>query len=886
MPHAPFLSNAWAHTPSPFHLTAQPIPFYAPSDVQPSNPSGHPHPHAPPMSSGQQPSTVNLYGKHPLYIDSLQQPLFSGNGIDQPQNRSDIEAGESSTHSKPTELSMYFKNTVTSFPNLPSNYITGSLGSSTGNFSGEKLNGPKLFFLVPINTDVPRRSPPVRLLNWRDCTSSTRRRLGTTLERGGLTYSVHVINSMEPQIDKPLLYAATTKDLWDTTQTLYSKRQNASRLYTLRKQVHNCKQGTLDVTTYFNKLSLLWQEMDLCIETIWDTPNDGTQYAKLEEADHVYDFLTGLNPKFDIVCGGILGQKPLPSLMEVCFEVRLEENRTNAMGVLTTPTVGSVAFSAQSSNHDNDKINGKSIPTKTPTLGAIAQSGMPQSLELISVDGKNPWILDLGTTDHLTGSSEHFISKITRELHCKAIFLPESVYFQDMSSGRTIGTTRHSRGFYILDDTSCSSLSKVSLLSSYFSTSEQDSSKGIVHQTSCAYTPQQNGEAERKNRHLVEVARSLMLSTSLPSYLWGDAILTAAHLTNRMSSRILHLQTPLDCLKESYPSTRLVSEVPLRVFGCTAYVHNFGPHQTKFTHRAQACVFVGYPLHQRGYKCFYPPSRKYFVTMDVTFCENRPYFPVSHLQGESVSKESNNTFEFIEPTPSTVSDIDPHPIILTTNQVPWKTYYRRNLIKEVGSPTSQPPTPVQDFEPPQDQGMENPTKPCTNNTMSENDRSDVTILKNMEEKNHGDETEVRIETSKDEVEHGHTRKLDEYDPSLDIPIALRKEEMKAIEKNRTWVICALPKGHKIVGCKWVFSLKYKADGTLDRHKTRLVAKGFAQTYGIDYSETFYPVAKLNTVRVLLSVAANKDSPLYQLDVKNAFLNGDLVEEVYMSPARI
>ncbi|KAL0557270.1 hypothetical protein IC582_005796 [Cucumis melo] len=266
-----------------------------------------------------------------------------------------------------------------------------------------------------------------------------------------------------------------------------------------------------------------------------------------------------------------------------------------------------------------------------------------------------------------------------------------------------------------------------------------------------------------------------MLSTSLPLYLWGDSILTAAHLINRMPSHILHLQTPLDCLKESYPSTLLVSEVPLRVFGCTAYVHNFGSNQTKFIPRAQACVFVGYPLHQRGYKCFHPPFRKYFVTMDVTFCENRPYFPVSHLQGESVSEESNSTFEFIEPTPSTVSDVDPHPIILLINQVPWKTYYMRNLRKEVGSPTSQPPAPVQDFEPPRDQGMENSTEPCTNNTLNENYRYDVVVLENMEEKNRGDETKVRIETSNDEAEQGHTRKLDEYDPSLDIPIALRKD---------------------------------------------------------------------------------------------------------------
>ncbi|KAA0033375.1 protein TIC 100 [Cucumis melo var. makuwa] len=463
--------------------------------------------------------------------------------------------------------------------------------------------------------------------------------------------------------------------------------------------------------------------MNLCRETIWDTQNDGTQYAKLEEADLVYDFFARLNPKFDTVCGRILGQRPLPSLMEVCFEVRLEEDRTNAMGVLTTPTIDYLPLTlgpqimtvtrimeSQFLETTPASTSQSTDPTasqiKTPTLGAIAQSGMSQSLGLISVDGKNPWILDSGAT-----------------------------------------------------------------------------------------------VAERKNRHIVEVACSLMLSTSLPSYLWGDAFLTATHLINRMPSRILHLQTPLDCLKESYSSTHLVSEVPLSVFGCTAYVHNFGPNQTKFTPRAQACVFVGYPLHQRGYKCFHPPSRKYFVTMDVTFCENRPYLPVSHLQGRV-----------------------------------------RNLRKEVGSPTGQQPAPVQDFEPPRDQGMENPTEPCTNNTISENDRSDVAVLENMEEKNRGDETEVS-------------------DPALNIPLAtmfpmiISLHKMKALKKNRTWEICALPKGHKTVGCKWAFSLKYKVDGTLDRHKAR----------------------------VLLSVAVNKDWSLYQLDVKNAFLNGDLVEEVYLSP---
>nr|GEZ30356.1 retrovirus-related Pol polyprotein from transposon TNT 1-94 [Tanacetum cinerariifolium] len=108
-----------------------------------------------------------------------------------------------------------------------------------------------------------------------------------------------------------------------------------------------------------------------------------------------------------------------------------------------------------------------------------------------------------------------------------------------------------------------------------------------------------------------------------------------------------------------------------------------------------------------------------------------------------------------------------------------------------------------------------------------------------------------------------------------------EDEMRALEKNKTWETCVLPLGKKTVGCRWVFTIKYNPDGTIERYKARLVAKGYTQTYGIDYSETFSPVAKINTIRVLFFVVANKEWPLYQFDVKNAFLHGELKEEVYM-----
>lgn len=97
------------------------------------------------------------------------------------------------------------------------------------------------------------------------------------------------------------------------------------------------------------------------------------------------------------------------------------------------------------------------------------------------------------------------------------------------------------------------------------------------------------------------------------------------------------------------------------------------------------------------------------------------------------------------------------------------------------------------------------------------------------------------------------------------------EELKAMAKYGTWELVSLPVGKGLVGCKWMFTVKYKADGTIKRYKERLVTNGFTQTYGVDYQETFAPVAKMNTIRILLSCAANLDWDLQQFDLKNAFL---------------
>ena len=108
-----------------------------------------------------------------------------------------------------------------------------------------------------------------------------------------------------------------------------------------------------------------------------------------------------------------------------------------------------------------------------------------------------------------------------------------------------------------------------------------------------------------------------------------------------------------------------------------------------------------------------------------------------------------------------------------------------------------------------------------------------------------------------------------------------KDEIKSMKQNKVWDLVELPNGCKRVGCKWVFKTKYDSNGNIERYKARLVAKGYTQKDGIDYKETFSPVSKKDSLRIIMALVAHYDLELHQVDVKTAFLNGNLEEEVFM-----
>ena len=158
-------------------------------------------------------------------------------------------------------------------------------------------------------------------------------------------------------------------------------------------------------------------------------------------------------------------------------------------------------------------------------------------------------------------------------------------------------------------------------------------SEGMRHETSCPYTPQQNGLAERKIDDIVDKAHSLLIHAHAPLNLWGFSVMTVVHLINRLPSTTLNLQSPINILEDLYPTVRLKTDLSAKIFGCVAYVHNPTYKKNKLSHKALKCVFLRYSTTQKGYKVYHPITRKYIVSKDVFFDEKTLYYTSDKTTG-------------------------------------------------------------------------------------------------------------------------------------------------------------------------------------------------------------------------------------------------------------
>jgi transposase InsO family protein len=436
--------------------------------------------------------------------------------------------------------------------------------------------------------------------------------------------------------------------------------------------------------------------------------------------------------------------------------------------------------------------------------------------------------------------------------------------------------------------------------------------KGIEHKLTMPGSPQQNGLAERWNRTILDKARSMLHGASLSLSFWELATDVAVHIHNRTPSRVIGWHTPHELWTSRVPDVSY-----FRVFGCLAYAHVPQGKRQKLDPRSVPMTFVGYEPGSKGYRLWNSTTRTIVLSRDVTFDERSypakasgppsalPALPTIHevpeLMGFPTSDE--RTYEPppqpeqrvqppAQPDPTIHAPIDPQ----TPDNRPLPT--RESTIYH--TPPSQPPAPsIQHERTPPSAPAPAPRAPRPARIVrlpgpSFGPPQGLPRLRpnpRPSSRAQGNAVERIERCDSDSISHHALISAAIYAAEYRDPLTFKEAmssdladewqgacqyEIDALAKNGTWILVDLPAGRKPVKSKWVF--KRKADGRL---RARLVAKGFTQVQGIDYDETFSPVARFESLRLLLALAALEDWEIHQMDVKSAFLNGLLDEEIYM-----
>lgn len=361
------------------------------------------------------------------------------------------------------------------------------------------------------------------------------------------------------------------------------------------------------------------------------------------------------------------------------------------------------------------------------------------------------------------------------------------------------------------------------------------SKEGIVHECTAPYIPEQNGRAERENRTIVESARSMLYARDVSLELWAEAVNCAVYLLNRTSSSQTPKKTPYELWNGIKPHVGHV-----KVFGSIGYVHIPDQLRTKLDKKSEKMILVGYD--NNNYRMFNPETKKIKISRNVIFEEHnvpeiRKNITQIYIDDEEKTLEQENQMQ--------ENNLDNTHLEISSSE-------NDNSMLSCSSSSDPTYKPSQELD-------------------------DELIARNI---NLRPRINRRFEANLAELSLPQTYAEAMKSPQRNDWLKAIDEELLAHEENNTWTPVERSGQHTLT-TKWVFAIKKGENGQVRRFKARLCARGFNQIKDIDYQEIFSPTTRYDSIRIVLSIAAKYKLEIQQFDVKTAFLNGYLDEDIFI-----
>ncbi|GKC09467.1 retrovirus-related pol polyprotein from transposon TNT 1-94, partial [Tanacetum coccineum] len=418
---------------------------------------------------------------------------------------------------------------------------------------------------------------------------------------------------------------------------------------------------------------------------------------------------------------------------------------------------------------------------------------------------------------------------------------------------------------------------------------------GIFHQKTVPRTPQQNDVVERQNRTLVESARTMLIFSKAPMFLWAEAVATACYTQNRSLIHTRHCKTPYELVHDKKPDLTF-----FRVFGALCYPTNDNEDLGKLQPTADIGIFVGYAPSRRGYRIYNKRTRRIMETI--------------HVQFDELTEQMASVQLSTGPAPSFLtlgqisSGLVPNPVpaapyVPPTNkeleilfQLMFNKYMEPPRVERPVSPAPAVLVPANSAGTPSsttiDQDAPSPShSPSSSALLSLSLHQGVTAESTIREDNPfapiDNDPFINVfapEPSSDASSFGDLIEPKNFKSAIteDCWFQAMQDEIHEFDRLQVWELVPQPDCVMIIALKWIYKVKLDEYGDVLKNKARLVAKGYRQEEGIDFEESFAPVARIEAIRIFIANAASKNMTIYQMDVKTSFLNGELKEEVYVS----